>query len=193
MIYNVDQGLLVKALKAELKRQNVVVPPDWAAYVKTGHHREEPPRDDDWWYTRAASVLRTVYLRGPIGTEKLRVRYGGRKNRGVAPDKFFPAGGNHLRKILQQLESAQLIKQEEKGVHKGRVITPLGRKLIHAVANLVTAKELERKKSVEKEIKVEAKTEEKAETKPEPKVEAKAETKPEEGAVKEEHPKKGDA
>ncbi len=136
---DVNQNKLITALAAELKRQNVVVPPDWAAFVKTGHHRERTPVDENWWYTRAASVLRTVYVRGPIGTEKLRVRYGGRKNRGVAPDRFYAAGGNHLRKILQQLEAAKLVEQAVKAGHKGRVITPLGRKLLHAVAGVVRA------------------------------------------------------
>lgn len=149
MLFDVNQEKLVTALAAELKRQHVVTPPDWAAYVKTGHHREHPPVDDDWWYVRAASILRTIYLRGPIGTQKLRVRYGGRKNRGVAPDKFFPAGGNHIRKILQQLEAAKLVKQEAKGVHKGRIITPLGRKLIHAVAGVVKAEDAQRAREEE--------------------------------------------
>lgn len=138
-MYKVDQQALVQALAAELRRQHVLAPPEWAAFAKTGMHRERPPMDENWWYTRAAAVLRTVYLLGPIGTEKLRVRYGGRKNRGVAPDRFYPAGGNHLRKILQQLEAAKLVAQAEKGVHKGRVITPLGRKLIHAVSGVITA------------------------------------------------------
>ncbi len=140
-MFDVDQQALVAALAAELKRQHVVVPPEWAAFAKTGSHRERPPADEDWWYTRAASVLRTVYLYGPIGTQKLRTRYGGRKNRGVAPDRFRCAGGNHLRKILQQLEAAKLVKQDAKGVHKGRVITPLGRKLIHALAAVVKAEQ----------------------------------------------------
>lgn len=147
MMYETDQSKLVRALAAELKRQHVVVPPDWASFAKTGNHRQRPPADEDWWYIRAAAVLRTVYMLGPIGTQKLRVRYGGRKNRGVAPDKFSPAGGNHLRKILQQLESAKLLKQEVKNTHKGRVITPLGRKLIHAVAGVIKAQEATAKKA----------------------------------------------
>ncbi len=179
---DVNQGQLVKALAAELKRQHVVVPPDWAAYAKTGHHRERPPLDDDWWYVRAASVLRTVYLRGPVGTEKLRTRYGGRKNRGYAPDKFFVAGGNHLRKILQQLEAAQLVKQDVKGDQKGRVITPLGRKLIHAVANLVLASEAEAAAKAQKEKKASApKPEQKAEATPEPAPKAEPGAPPAEG------------
>jgi len=155
MMQDVDQGKLVHALAAELKRQHVVVPPDWAAYAKTGNSRDRPPVDDDWWYVRSASVLRMVYLLGPIGTQKLRVKYGGRKNRGYAPDKFFPAAGNHLRKILQQLEAAQLVKQDAKDVHKGRVVTPLGRKLLHAVANLVKASEAEAAPKAEPKAKAE--------------------------------------
>ncbi|MBR9693138.1 30S ribosomal protein S19e [Candidatus Woesearchaeota archaeon] len=170
MLYDVNQGKLITALAAELKRQHVVVPPDWAAFAKTGHHREHAPVDEDWWYTRAASVLRTIYTRGPIGTEKLRVRYGGRKNRGVAPDRFYPAGGNHLRKILQQLEAAKLVEQAAKGVHKGRVITPLGRKLLHAVAGVVRAQKPAPKTEAKPTPKApeapkpEAKPEQKAET-----------------------------
>jgi len=151
MMYEINQGKLVRALAAELKRQHVVVPPDWASFAKTGNHRQRPPADEDWWYVRAAAVLRTVYMLGPIGTQKLRVRYGGRKNRGVAPDRFSPAGGNHLRKILQQLESAKLLKQDAKNTHKGRVITPLGRKLIHAVAGVVKAQEATAKKVTAKQ------------------------------------------
>lgn len=139
MMHDVDQGKLVFALGTELKRQHVVSPPDWAHFAKTGHHRERTPLQDDWWYIRAGSILRAVALYGPVGTQKLRTKYGGRKNRGVAPDKFYRAGGNHIRKILQQLESAKLIAQEERGVHKGRVVTPLGRKVVHAVARVVQA------------------------------------------------------
>ncbi len=143
MISDVDQAALINALAAELKRQHVVTPPDWAAFAKTGMHRDRPPTDNDWWYVRSASVLRTVYLRGPVGTQKLRTKFGGRKNCGMAPDRFYPAGGNHLRKMLQQLEAAKLVKQAEKDAHKGRVVTPLGRKLLHAVANLVKAERAE--------------------------------------------------
>ncbi|RME31189.1 30S ribosomal protein S19e [Candidatus Woesearchaeota archaeon] len=184
-MYDVDQQALVTALAAELKRQHVVVPPEWAAFAKTGAHRERPPADEDWWYTRAASVLRTVYLLGPIGTQKLRTRYGGRKNRGVAPDRFYCAGGNHLRKILQQLEAAKLVKQEKKGAHKGRVITPLGRKLIHAIAGVVSAEQKAAAKPAKAQktkpaVKTAAKTvaESAAESAAEPEAKAAAKTAP---------------
>jgi small subunit ribosomal protein S19e len=99
--------------------------------------RERQPMQPDWWHIRAASVLRRIFKDGPIGTEKLRTKYGGRKNMGMAPEHFFPAGGSHLRKILQQLEKAGLAKQTEKGVHKGRVVTPQGMKLLENAANAI--------------------------------------------------------
>jgi hypothetical protein len=64
----------------------------------------------------------------------LRRHYGGRKNRGDKPDKFYAGGGNIIRTILQQLEKAGLAKKEEKEVHKGRVLTPKGHKLISSTA-----------------------------------------------------------
>ena len=58
------------------------------------------------------------------------VKYGNRKNKGYKPEKFARGSTNVIRKILQQLESGKLIKHQEKDVHKGRVLTPLGLKLI---------------------------------------------------------------
>jgi small subunit ribosomal protein S19e len=69
-------------------------------------------------------------MKGPIGTAKLAVKYGGRKNRGVAPDQFREAGTNVIRKCLQQLEKAKLLKQVEFDGHKGRVITKEGNALL---------------------------------------------------------------
>ena len=112
-------------------------PPEWAAYAKTGVHKERPPTQDNWWHLRAAAVLRKVSLQGPIGTEKLRVAYGGRKNRGHKPDKFKKGSGSVIRAVLQQLEAAGLVKQAEAAGHKGRVITPQGQSLLDRAANEV--------------------------------------------------------
>jgi small subunit ribosomal protein S19e len=54
--------------------------PEWAIFVKTGVHKERPPIQEDWWQIRAADVLRTIERMGPIGTQKLRTKYGGKKN-----------------------------------------------------------------------------------------------------------------
>jgi small subunit ribosomal protein S19e len=139
MIYQVDQQQLILAVATELK--NHIEMPDWAIYAKTGSHRETLPRNPDWWYIRAASILRVCYKEGPVGVSKLRTRYGGRKNRGMAPDKFALAGGKVIRTILQQLEHAELLKQHVVQKHKGRIATPAGTALLAKAAKSVSKKQ----------------------------------------------------
>src|SRR3989344_8301861 len=127
-IYDKDTNELIAKASEELKK--VIKAPEWAQFVKTGVHKERPPVEKDWFYKRAAAILRSVYIKGPIGTNKLRIKYGGRKNRGYAPEKFYRGSGNIIRKALQQLEEAGLIKKAEKGVHKGRIITPKGKSFL---------------------------------------------------------------
>ena len=131
---DVNASLLVQRAATELKKEPQIKPAAWANFAKTGMSRERAPTQNDWWHVRAASVLRKIALLGPVGTSKLRRKYGGRKNEGMAPEHFYVAGGNHLRKILQQLEKAGLAKQAQKGVHKGRIITPKGVQLLDKVA-----------------------------------------------------------
>jgi len=45
------------------------------------------------------------------------------------------SAGNHLRKMLQQLEKAGFAKQTQKGVHKGRILTPKGQAFLEKVAS----------------------------------------------------------
>jgi hypothetical protein len=42
----------------------------------------------DWWFVRAASMLRKLYLRGPIGVSRMRKFYGGRHRPGMSPPYF---------------------------------------------------------------------------------------------------------
>jgi small subunit ribosomal protein S19e len=125
---------LIEKTALELKKLSDIRAPEWAAFAKTGTHKERPPAKQDWWYTRAAAVLRTVYALGPIGVSKLRTKYGGRKNYGYAPEHHVKGSGNIIRKILQQLERADLIKQTKVGVHKGRVVTRKGKALLESAA-----------------------------------------------------------
>jgi small subunit ribosomal protein S19e len=124
---------LIRRVAKKLKEEYAQIkPPVWAFFAKTGPHKERPPEDPDWWYIRAASILRKLYKAGePIGLETFRTIYGGRKNRGVKPEHFVKAGGNAIRKILQQLEEAGLVR---KVPGKGRVITPLGVSLLDNTA-----------------------------------------------------------
>ena len=153
-IYDVDPTELIDETAKELQKIEEIKAPEWASFVKTGANRERPPTREDWWYVRAASVLRKVRLKGPIGISKLRTLYGGLKNRGHKPEQFRRSSGNILRKILQQMEKAELVKKDKKGVHKGRVITPKGIKLMNNVAKKISGK---------KPVEVKPKAEEKKE------------------------------
>ncbi len=130
---DVPADLLIKRVAEKLKKEyEQVKPPVWAYFAKTGVHKERPPQDPDWWYMRAASILRKLYKSGqPIGIERFRVIYGGRMNRGVAPERFAKASGAVIRKILQQLEAAGLVR---KVPGKGRELTPQGRSLLDRAA-----------------------------------------------------------
>jgi small subunit ribosomal protein S19e len=136
-IYDVDATLLIHRTADELKKIETITPPSWSNYVKTGMSKEKPPTQPDWWYIRSAAILRKLMVFGPVGTEKLRTKFGSKKNRGVRPEKFFPGAGNHIRKILQQLEKAGLAAQAQKATHKGRVVTPAGHKLLASVATTI--------------------------------------------------------
>ena len=121
---------LIERVAEKLKKIDAIKPPEWAKFVKTGVHKERPPVRADWWYLRASAILRSIYKLGPIGVSKLRVKYGGIKNRGFASEHFYRGSGSIIRKSLQQLEKAGLIKQETKGVHKGKVLTKEGFELL---------------------------------------------------------------
>ena len=136
-MYDVDAQQLVSKTAEELKKIPEIKAPSWATFVKTGMHKERPPVNQDWWYMRAASVLRTVYRLGPVGVSKLRDKYGGKKNRGVKKEHFYKGSGNILRKALQQLEKAGFVKYNDKGVHKGRVVTPKGRSFLDKIATQI--------------------------------------------------------
>ncbi|MFA5888383.1 MAG: 30S ribosomal protein S19e [Candidatus Nanoarchaeia archaeon] len=129
-VYDVKPGELHKKVVEELKKSKEVQMPDWANFVKTGVGKDRVPSEKDWWQMRASALLRRIYLLGPIGVSKLRTKYGNRKNRGVAPERFRRASGKIIRVLLQQLEKEGLVKQIDKSGHKGRILTPKGKSLM---------------------------------------------------------------
>ena len=129
-IYDQNPTELINKAAEELKKSKNVQKPEWANFIKTGAGRERVPDSADWWFMRAGSILRKVYVKGPIGVSKLRNLYGNKKNRGVQPEKFYKASGKVIRTILQQLETEGLIKSVEKGVHKGKILTSKGRSFL---------------------------------------------------------------
>jgi len=152
-VFDINPQKLIERAAKKLAEDKIIEMPDWANFVKTGRHKERPPVRRDWWYVRAAAVLRSVYKLGPIGTEKLRTKYGGRQERGYQPEVFRKSGGSVIRKILQQLEKANFIKKVEKGVHKGRVIAPKGKSFLDKTA-LEILKENGKKQTKSQEVKV---------------------------------------
>jgi len=132
--YDVPAEPLIKRLAEKLKNEYKIKPPEWAKWVKTGAHKERPPENPDWWYIRVASILRKIYLRGPIGVSRLRNLYGGRRDRRVKPYRHVKGSGSIIRKALQQLEELELVEKVE---GKGRRIAPKGQSLVDNTAHEV--------------------------------------------------------
>ena len=124
--HDVPSSKLIAALAAQMKSVPGVEQPDWARFVKTGSHAERPPPDSDSWFTRAASLMRKLYLHGPVGLGDLERAYGGSKALYYYPKHHRDAGGSAIRKILKQLELAELVSKTP----KGRVLTSKGRAML---------------------------------------------------------------
>jgi small subunit ribosomal protein S19e len=134
-VYDVPADHLIRQVAEELKSRQEIKPPVWAAFAKTGAHKEMQPEDPDWWFIRAAAVLRRVYIDGPLGVERMRSFYGGKKNRGSRPNAFRKGSGSVLRKALQQLEAAGLIVHDLK---IGRKVSPAGMAFLDRVSKEVS-------------------------------------------------------
>jgi small subunit ribosomal protein S19e len=132
-VYDVPANDLIKAITEELKDAKKIDPPKWAMFVKTGSFKNTAPRQRDWWYIRCASLLRKVYINGPIGVEHLRKEYGGLRHGKNRPERFRKASGAIIRKALQQLESEGLIKSDR----RGRSISPKGQTLLDKTATKI--------------------------------------------------------
>lgn len=133
--YHVAADLLIETLARYLK-ENVgeVSAPVWSLTAKTGSHRDRPPQQPDWWFRRCASLLRKLYVHAPVGVQRLRVEYGGRKRKGRRIEHSRKSGGSSIREPLQQLEKAGLVAKEEK---KGRRLTREGIGLLNRISGEV--------------------------------------------------------
>lgn len=120
--YDVPAESLITKVSKDLKENDKIIVPDWARFVKTGVHKERRPENPDWWFVRAATLLRRIYVDGPVGIMRLQTKYGGNKDRGTNPEKFKRGSGSIIRVALQQLEDAGYVAKTE----RGRVVTPEG-------------------------------------------------------------------
>ncbi len=127
-VYDVPAEKLILKVSEKLKENDKIVPPEWAEFAKTGIHTERAPVQPDWWYTRAASIMRKLYVKGPMGTSKLAGEYGGFTDRGCKPNKAVKGSRNIVRKCLIQLQDAGLLEATQN--KQGRKISPAGQKLL---------------------------------------------------------------
>jgi small subunit ribosomal protein S19e len=133
LIYLQEPIAFNKKLAEELKELPEFKAPEWMSFVKSSSAKQRPPQDDDFWYMRAASILRQLYLRGVVGVNRLRTKYGSRKHRAVRPDRFRKSGGKIIRVILQQAEKAGLTEKLAFDGQFGRRLTMQGRKFLDSI------------------------------------------------------------
>ena len=126
--YDIPASILIERLTKHLKEEvDAISPPAWTPFAKTGVFTQRPPTNPDWWFIRCSAILRKIYLKGPIGIEKLRQEYGGRLDRGAKPEHARKGSGAIARNAIQQLQTAGLVEPQR---NEGRVVTNEGRQLL---------------------------------------------------------------
>ncbi len=133
-VYDVPPQDLIRVTAQKLKELESIEPPEWAEFVKTGRHVERAPIQEDWWYTRAASVLRKIYVKGPMGSTRLAAEYGGFADRGAKPNRAVRGSRSIARKCLMQLETSGLVQRDRSN---GRAISAKGQSLLDNAAKQV--------------------------------------------------------
>ncbi len=132
-IYDAPADKFIEAVALELKKVEQFKVPEWAFFVKTSVAKSRVPSREDWWHVRAASVLYQIYRKGVVGVNRLRTKYGGKKNRGMKPKRFKKGAGKNIRVILQQAEAAGLV-EKFKGKKVGRRLTIKGKQFLENIA-----------------------------------------------------------
>ena len=122
-VYDVPPDELITKLTEILKTEDIPAPA-WAVFVKTGAHADNPPQKSDWWYTRCASILRKIYLHGPLTVNDLRTIYGdGKRKMYYGARHHRDASGAIIRNAIHGLEKLGYLEKVEK---KGSVVTRQG-------------------------------------------------------------------
>ena len=122
-VYDVPPDELISKLTEILKTEDIPAPA-WAVFVKTGAHADKPPQKSDWWYTRCASILRKIYLHGPLTVNDLRTIYGdGKRKMYYGARHHRDASGAIIRYAIHGLEKLGYLEKVEK---KGSVVTRQG-------------------------------------------------------------------
>jgi len=132
-VRTIEPGKFNSLLAEALKKIPEFKKPEWVDFVKSSTNRKRPIADENFWHKRAASILRQIYVKGIVGVERLRTRYGGRKDRGQRPPEFRKGSGKIIRAILQQAEKAGLL-EKVKEKKSGRKLTEKGRTFLESLA-----------------------------------------------------------
>jgi len=137
-VYEMNSQEYNLKLADALKKVPEFKEPEWIAFVKSSPSKERPIEDPDFWYKRAASIIRQIYKNKVVGVNRLRTKYGSKKNRGMRPEHFMRAGGKIIRTILQQSDKAGFT-ESFKGIKgtkdkkAGRRMTEAGKKFLEAI------------------------------------------------------------
>jgi len=129
-VLDVDGSMLIRKASEKLKSEGVVAP-GYVTFVKSGPSRERVPSDPDFYFVRCASLLRQVYLNGPIGISRMRTKYGTRKLHTIHRHHHKRAGGSVIKDAFDSLEKLKLVKTTP----KGRIITSTGKSFLDKVSN----------------------------------------------------------
>ena len=128
-VYDVPADLLISRLSGILKDEDLPTP-SWIPFVKTGAHVTRPPHERDWWHTRCASIMRKIYLNGPVGVQDLCKEYGGGRPSGYGAAHHKNAGGAIIRNAIHGLEKLGYVEM----VRSGRAISSKGMQKIDRLA-----------------------------------------------------------
>ncbi len=136
-VYDFDQKEFNLKLAEALKKVPEFKKPEWVDFVKSSPSKARPIDDADFWHKRAASILKQIYKNKTVGFNRLRTKYGSKKNRGMKPEKFFKSGGKIIRTILQQSDKAGFTEafKPQKGTRlkAGRRLTEKGAKFLESI------------------------------------------------------------
>ena len=137
-VYDLDAQEYNLKLAEALKKITEFKKPEWVEFVKSGPAKERPIDEPDFWHKRSASILKQLYRRRVVGVNRLRTKYGSKKNRGYKPEAFKKAGGKIIRTILQQSDNAGFteIMKQIRGVRErkpGRQLTEKGKKFLEGI------------------------------------------------------------
>jgi small subunit ribosomal protein S19e len=134
-IFQVDTAELIKQAAEKLKAAGVKRP-DYVVLVKSGAGRERPPADENFYYIRCASIMRQVYINGPVGISRLRTKYGSKKGHVVHLHHHMRAGGSVIKDSFTALEKLGYVKNTK----QGRIITSTGKSFLDKIANEISKK-----------------------------------------------------